>query len=378
MRPKVCVVTTVHSASDTRVFHKQVKTLSEAGYEVTLIAQRPETPVQRVPVANIRVKELRTPRNRLDRMLRLSVEAFRWAWREQADIYHFHDPELLFVGLLLRVLGKKVIYDVHEDVPLQVLSKPWIPLPLRHMVSWIVRFLEGSLSRFFSAVVTVTPCIAERFAVNGCEVVLVQNYPNLNELQSRFCDAVAEPTRRQSVIYIGGITAIRGIREMVEAIGRLQSSLNITLILAGRFDDARLEEEMRSVPDWERVRFVGWIDRYQVRELLSQAMAGLVLFHPEPNHITAQPNKLFEYMAAGIPVIASDFPLWREMVERHDCGLLVNPLAPGEVAEAIRYFAENPDICKTMGDNGRRAVEQIYNWESEAKKLLALYETLCS
>jgi glycosyltransferase involved in cell wall biosynthesis len=121
---------------------------------------------------------------------------------------------------------------------------------------------------------------------------------------------------------------------------------------------------------------LGFVDRESVRATMARSMAGMVLFHPEPNHIDAQPNKMFEYMSAGIPVIASNFPLWREIIEGAKCGICVSPLDPEEIAGTIRWIIEHPAEAKQMGKNGRRAVEERYNWDIEEKKLLGFYSTL--
>lgn len=370
---KICIISTVHPASDVRIFHKQAKTLVKAGYEVVLIAREPLTAIEE---PNIKFRQLPAPKNRFDRMVRLSLIAFKWGRSEQADVYHFHDPELIFVGLLLRMFGKKVVYDVHEDVPLQILSKSWIPSFLRPVLSWLVRTTEGVVGRWFSAVITVTQPIAERFIENGCKTVLVQNFPRIEELPNSRPDIDDTSENDPFVVYAGGISAARGIREMIEAIEQVNSCLGVKLVIAGKFEDARLENEMRSMPGWEKVCFVGWVDRTRLSILLSKAIAGLVIFHPEPNHVWAQPNKLFEYMSAGIPVVASHFTLWKDIVERHHCGILVDPLKPGEIARAITYLAENSVEAREMGENGRRAIEQYYNWEREAQKLLELYDEL--
>ena len=371
---KICIISTVHPASDVRIFHKQAKTLVKAGYEVVLIAREPLTAIEE---PNIKFRQLPAPKNRFDRMVRLSLIAFKWAWSEQADVYHFHDPELIFVGLLLRMFGKKVIYDVHEDVPLQILSKSWIPSFLRPVLSWLVRTIEGLVGRWFSAVITVTQPISERFIENGCRTVLVQNFPLLEEFPNLRPDVDDTSEENEPfVVYVGGISVARGIREMVEAIEHVNNCLGIKLVLAGKFEDARLESEIQSMPGWKKVRFVGWVDRTRLPILLSKGIAGLVIFYPEPNHVSAQPNKLFEYMSAGIPVVASNFPLWKDIVERHNCGILVDPLKPEEIARAITYLAENSAEARKMGENGRRAIEQYYNWEREAQKLLELYDEL--
>ena len=175
----------------------------------------------------------------------------------------------------------------------------------------------------------------------------------------------------KTVCYVGGIAGIRGAFEMVEAIGKTK----YRLLLAGDFEPG-LENKLKQTPGWRQVEALGFVDREGVRTMMARSMAGMVLFHPEPNHIDAQPNKMFEYMSAGIPVIASNFPLWREIIEGAECGICVDPLNTEEIAGAIRFIVEHPVEAEQMGKNGRRAVEERYNWGMEEKKLLGIYSGL--
>ena len=176
----------------------------------------------------------------------------------------------------------------------------------------------------------------------------------------------------KAVCFLGWITPIRGIEVMVDAIGRTDA----TLVLAGQFDPPDFVDRLRLSPGWSRVECVGHVGRRDVAAMFARAMAGIVLFSPAANHVRSQPTKLFEYMSAGLPVIASDFPLWRQIVESADCGLCVDPTSPAAVADAIRWMTEHPEEARAMGENGRRAVAGTYNWEHEAGKLRTLYEQL--
>ncbi len=149
---------------------------------------------------------------------------------------------------------------------------------------------------------------------------------------------------------------------------------NATLLLAGKFIPESLRNETTKLAGWEQVNEFGHVSREEVQQILARGMAGLVTLHPIINYKDALPVKMFEYMAAGIPVIASDFPLWREIVEGNECGICVDPLDEKQIAEAIQYLVDHPEEAKRMGDNGRRAIEQKYSWEMEAKKLIAMYE----
>ena len=178
------------------------------------------------------------------------------------------------------------------------------------------------------------------------------------------------------MVYVGGITRLRGAIEMVRAMEYLSHIKNIRLDLIGKLVPQELEKELKSMLGYRQVRFYGWKPWSEAWKHVQRAIAGLVIFHPAPNHEKALPNKLFEYMAAGIPVIASNFPLWKNIIEKNKCGLCVNPLDPKEIARAIEYLLTHPEEARKMGENGRRAVEKQYNWEMEAEKLLSLYEGL--
>jgi len=369
MNAKVCIITTVHPSFDTRIFHKQAKTLVRAGYDVTLIAQHERDEV----VDGVRVVALPRPRNRLGRIVGLTRRAFRLAVRERAHVYHLHDPELLPWGALLRLLCRaNVIYDAHEDVPQQVLTKYWIPVSLRRAVAVLFNCVEKLLARACDAVLVATEGIAEKFA--PLKPVVVQNYADLRMLPN--FSGVPDTRQEKVLVYVGGIGKLRGAFQMIRALDHLTHIDDLRLDLVGRFDPPALENELRTLPGYQHVRFHGWVPPGQIYAHLRTANIGLACLHPEPRFTVAFPVKLFEYMAAGLPVIASNFPLWKEIVEGNECGLTVNPLDPEEIARAIEYLITHPVEAHRMGENGRRAVEKKYNWEREGQKLLKLYGEL--
>lgn len=304
-------------------------------------------------------------------MTRTAWRIYQEAKRLDADIYHFHDPELIPVGLLLRARGKKVIYDIHEDVPRDVLDKHYLPNWSRNILSWIIEKFENSASRRFSALVGVTPLITDRFKPLNPRTVMVQNFPIPEELAT--VAPIPWNDRGMAVTYVGGIAVLRGIREMVQAMGLLPESLESTLELAGTAIYGDSLEVVSKQSGWSRTRYLGYLNRVGIANLFSRVRAGLVLFHPAPNHVAAMPMKLFEYMAAGLPVIASNFPTWREIVGGARCGLLVDPLKPREIANAIEHILTNPQEAEEMGRRGQEAVRKTYNWASQEKILLDLY-----
>jgi glycosyltransferase involved in cell wall biosynthesis len=361
---KVCILTSVHSSFDIRIFQKEAKSLVNAGYNVTLLSRHNKEET----VKGIKILPLPNRKNRIERMTKTAWMVYRKAVKIDADIYHFHDPELIPIGLLLKHHGKRVVYDVHEDVPRQIFSKDHIIGLFRKPVSAFIEVIEAFSAKRFDAVVTATPFIGKRFSELGANVVNVNNYPIASEL----CPKNKTWVRKEKTVsYIGGISRIRGAFEMVEAIGKTPYKL----LLAGNIE-SRIKARLVQLPGWRQVDALGFIDKEGVKAIATRSMAGLVVFHPEPNHIDAQPNKMFEYMSAGIPVIASSFPLWMKIINENDCGICVDPLNADEIADAIRWIVEHPLKAKLMGENGRRAVTDKYNWELEERKILKLYSLL--
>ncbi|NES18712.1 MAG: glycosyltransferase family 4 protein [Symploca sp. SIO3E6] len=363
---KAVHLTSVHSAFDTRLYHKECSSLAKAGYEMHLIAPGAIDQVKN-GVTLHGVTKINS--SRLSRMTKTVWDVYQKAITINAKIYHFHDPELIPVGLLLKAQGKKVIYDVHEDVPKDILDKTWIAKPFRQTVAWIIKKLENFGAEYFDAVVAATPFICDRFSKLNCHAVNVNNYPILSELHLPEIDWLQ---KERAVCYVGGINDIRGIQEMIEAVGKTDAKL----LLAGEFSDVSQYNQAVTMPGWTQVQELGQLNRIEVAQTLAKSMAGLVLFYPKANHINAQPNKMFEYMSAGIPVIASNFPLWQEIVEGNDCGICVDPLNPTMIAEAIQWIIEHPSEAKRMGENGRKAVEKKYNWDEESEILIKLYQDL--
>ncbi len=358
--------TSVHQSNDTRIYYRECKALASAGHKISLIVpDTPPIPDKSINVVSVNYKA----KNRLARMLMTTFKIYKECLRWNAEVYHFHDPELIPIGLLLKLKGVKVIYDVHEDVPKDILDKMWIPKKLRYIISKVFEKFENFAAKRFDYIVTVTSSIKERFERIGCRVAVVNNYPILEEL---FNQSASWEGKENAVCYVGSIRDIRGIYECIDAISKTDTKF----YLAGTYAVSNLRDCLMKKTGWQQVIELGQIDRNQVAKVMSKCMAGLVIFYPVANHIDAQPNKMFEYMSAGIPVIASDFPKWKEIIEGNQCGICVNPLDPDSIATAIRWIMEHPVEAKAMGENGRRAVEQKYNWEKEQSQLLDLYREL--
>jgi len=369
---KVAHLTTVHSAVDNRIFRKECRALARAGFNVTSIGPHSEDAL----IDQVSVKAVPRDEPRVARMTRTVWRVYREALKIDADVYHFHDPELIPIGLLLRARGRCVIYDVHEDMPRDILSKYYLPTWLRPLMAWAAERIEVTASSRFSGVVTVTPSIAKRFETLNGQTLIIYNYPCTEELMASESPAAWE-TRRRSVAYVGSITPERGIREMVFAMGLLSPSLQATLELAGpKVPENANPEQLSGHPGWARVRHHGQLPQRATFHLLHNVRGGLVLLHPGPNHTEALPQKIFEYMGAGLPVIASDFPLWRDILGEIGCAIFVDPKDQRAIAQAIEYILTHPSEAEEMGRRGKTAVLDRYNWDVEATKLVDFYSRL--
>ncbi|MFW1857377.1 glycosyltransferase [Acinetobacter defluvii] len=364
---KVAHLTSVHMRYDTRIFLKECMSLSLGGFETHLVVADGHGDEIK---SNVCIHDIGKPKSRLDRVYSISKKVLRKAIELDADVYHLHDPELILIGLKLIKKGKKVIFDAHEDFPKQILTKHYIPISIRKIISESAKYAERILCAKFSGIVGATPHISNKFSSINHNVVNINNYPKIDEL------TVVDSAQKKNgqICYIGGISEERGIKEVVKATEL--TSNKVTLALAGKFFSEKLEQDVSQIPGWKNIDFIGFIGRSEIHELLASTQVGLVTLHPTLSYLDSLPIKLFEYMCAGIPVIASDFPLWRDIVLKYNCGLCVDPKDSKAIAEAIDYLIDNPDIAKTMGNSGFNAIQTEFNWFNEEIKLLNFYEKM--
>jgi glycosyltransferase involved in cell wall biosynthesis len=361
---RVCQITTGHHIDDHRILGKECASLSAAGYDVTLITPAP--PGTQRP--GVRVVPLEAAAaNRARRMIARPLAAYRAARDADADIYHFHDPDFLPQALRLARQGRRVIYDAHEDVPKQILAKAWIRPILRTPASWMAGHLELAAAGRMDAVIGSVPPIVERFRGHAPRVALVANFPRLDEIAP---GPFAE--RERVACYVGDLSRVRGLVELVDAMEHVDGELE----LAGRFDSTFAPSELETRPGWARVRYNGRVGRPEVAALLRRAGVGVLPLRRSPNHAISWPVKLFEYMAAGLPVVATDVEPWNAIIARHRCGLCVPVGDPRALAAGIMRVLDDPGEARAMGERGRAAAVTSYSWASQETVLLGLYEEL--
>ena len=362
--------TTVHPRDDSRIRSKMVRSLhAEFGGDVVLCVQ--DGLGNEVDVTGFVIEDTGPRMRRTRRMTLGGFLMIRHLIRLRPQIAHFHDPELIPWALVLKIIGIKVIYDVHEDYPEAITENyrlmPW----LRKMLPPIVRVIEVIAGYIFDGFVPATEHIARRFPPQ--KTVVIRNLPVIAEFPSSNSVRVVGP--KKTLAYVGTLTMNRNIIGMLDVVERLNTEA-ITLRLAGDFpveNDANLAMQHSG---WSRVKFEGWLSREGVASMLRSAYIGLLLIKPIEHEAKALPIKMFEYMAAGLPIIASNFPDWEKIIDGEECGVCVDPLDTHAIADAVKALCDDERKGQMMGANGRAAVLREYNWGLEVRKLVALYERL--
>ncbi len=363
----ICHLTSVHPWRDVRIFEKECVSLAAAGHTVTLVATDAEQGMHKgVQVINVP----KSTGGRLQRMWNTVEAVAEAALAVDADIYHLHDPELLRIAKRLLKHNKLVVYDSHEDLPRQILDKNWLPAIVRKPLSALVERYEDGICSQLSGIVTATPFIRERFLKVNKQVTDINNFPIIDH----FSSAPDWSRKLPEICYVGALFKTRGVTELVQALDHC----DVTLNLAGQFFPESYAAEVQVLSGWKKVNYLGFIGREKVTEVLGRSSIGLVTLMPTRAYLDSLPVKMFEYMAAGIPVIASDFPYWKSIIDRYNCGICVDPKNPKAIAAAVTALLADPQRMRLMGENGREAVRNQCNWNNEAAKLIQFYTTIQS
>jgi glycosyltransferase involved in cell wall biosynthesis len=363
VKNKITHLTSAHPRYDTRIFYKECISASRY-YDVSLVVA---DSLGNEVINGISIYDVGKPASRKERILKTTKNVLKQARELDSDLYHIHDPELLLVGLKLKKMGKKVVFDAHEDLPKQVMAKHYLNDISKKIISYIVSKLEIMILKKYDFVVAATPFIRDKFIKNGIKSQDINNFPILDELID-----IKPNFKSNTICYIGLLYETRGIKEIIKAV----ENLDVKLIIAGKFFDSKFEKEVKSLKGWQKVDFRGFASRDEVKSILEESIAGLVTLHPTPSYVEAYPVKMFEYMSAGIAVIASDFPLYKEFVEKNNCGLCVNPLDVKQISQAIINIIQNKSKTQQMGKNAKDVIKQSFNWTNEESKLFKIYEKM--
>lgn len=368
---KVCIFTSAHSCSDGRIFHKEAKTLAAAGYDVVMIGQHDKEEV----AGGVRIVPLPRIKSRLKRFTIIWWMLLRLSIQEKASVYHFHDPDLIPLGLLLKALGKKVVYDVHELVYFQIADKDWLKFAVIKMMAQRIYYIfEKVAVKVFDQVILAEDGYLDYFRRqhgSSIEYLTIRNFACLGRIDAAAPEHAAEKTK-PVVIYAGGLSEVRGVLNMVKAMGFLKGSAELWLL--GKWDSEKLRADCEAQNGWEYCRYFGMVTLDEVYSYVKKADIGISVLYPVENYLTSLPTKAFEYMACRIPMVMSDFPYWKKVFG--ECAVYADPAQPQDIAKKVIYLVDNPEEAGRLGRQGRELVEKEYTWETESNKLLDLYRRL--
>lgn len=373
---KICHVTSAHKRYDTRIFQKECTSLSNMGYEVYLLVN---DEIEDEMIKGVKIISTKfMPRNRLERFVKTKKNMLEIAIKLRADVYHFHDPDLIGLALTLkkRRPSVNIIFDSHEDVPAQILEKKWLPMLLRKPVSKLFEIYQKNKLPRFDYLIGVTPHLVKKLKKINNKTEMITNYPLLDKSIDALNQKSFVSTKKEQICFAGGISRQWNHDIAIQSL----AGLDIRYVLCGSFENENYFEYLKKIDGWNKVDYLGKIPFEEVQDIYKSSKIGLALLSYQPNtdykQGTLGNTKIFEYMQAGIPLICTDFVLWEKIVKKYHCGICVNPLKQDEVANAVQYLIENPDEADKMGNNGKKLVREKFNWNQEEKKLFYIYEEL--
>jgi glycosyltransferase involved in cell wall biosynthesis len=357
----------VHDTFDTRIFYKQIASLRQH-FRVWYFSPTAGAP------AEDWIVPLRHSRSKLGR-IRTQLSLLAQLRHRKADLYLLHDPELLPLGIALRCLGKRVVWDMHEDTYNDIKTKGYLSPPVRALASFVYRIVQSAAYRILNGFILAEDKYGDYFP-GSRKTCVVHNYPMLDRLAAHESSAKQPST----LVYIGSISSNRGVYQLIEIVEHLRQRVpDVRLVLIGPFTADSLERDVReriTAAGLEpHVEILGKMKNVEAYPVVARCMIGLALLLPEPNFAKSLPTKMFEYMALGLPVVVSDFPLWKAIVDEHDAGAAVDPLRPESAAEAIHGMLTDTARYAQLSGNAVRAASR-YSWETESRTLVGFLSSM--
>ncbi len=370
---KIVILTTVHGKKDTRIFFKEILSLKKKYSEISFVV--PDENNEIFFESGIKIIPLPIPRSKQERLIDNQKKAWKIVKDENPDIVHFHDPELILFGYILKKRLKiKVIFDIHENVSASFKDNLWIPSFLKPAITPLYKVIEKLLIKRFDALIIAESSYRKTYGKKPVEIL---NYPILPE------KIIEEKSFNEpfNLVYVGGIWERRGAFKMLELFQQLlNKGFNVNLFLVGPFVPQSLEEKIKELINKnnlnERVKIYGKLPLKDVYSVLEKSHLGLSLMKDIGNYRESLSTKIFEYMAHSIPFVVSDFPIYEKYAVKEKTGLTVDYENDIEIFEKVSSLLQNPAEMKRMGIAGLEAVRTKWNWENEEKKLLRLYEEL--
>lgn len=362
----ICHLTSVHKRYDIRIFIKQCKSLAELdNYKVNLIVA---DGLAYEEINNVFIHDVGKPKSILNRIISSSMNILILAKKLDCDIYHFHDPELILVGTYLKLSGKKVIYDIHENLEQQIKLKTWIPSILRSVVAFSFNLFENYFGKKFNALIVPQPSMLDKYRKINNNTIIVENFVILKDNK-----LILKDYKNKNAFHAGVLNKNRGLYNMINAYNLLDKSNNI--FLAGTVNSSKDDELLKGNID-SNITYLGLLSHNETIKIYNKSSIGLILYNNVGQYNLSYSIKLFEYMNNSMPIIMPNFGDWLAFNNENNCGINVNTSDPIEVSNTINLLNNNLDLKKQLGENGKKAVTEKYNWNISKNKLFNLYENL--
>lgn len=365
---KVCHISSVHSRYDQRILYRECVSLQESGYDVSFLVNDSR---EDECIKGIKIKSTKKQyTSRLRRMLFGVYNVYRLAKKEDAEIYHFHDPELMLIAKKLKKKGKKVIFDSHEIYYLQIKEKQYLPALLRNLIAFLYLMYERHIIKRIDGVIFPVKMADVDFESYARHVGYVNNLPRLDEIpeiDEQMCE-------KRGVCYTGSLTYERGISKLALA----SHIATVPLYLAGRFEPEAFKDTVLGDNEDGMIEYMGCLNRDDVYKLYQRCSIGASTLLPIGQYAIMEnlPTKVYEYMLMGLPVLLSDIPYNRKMIDKYDFGMIVDPENEKDIACKIKYLVENEEEAKRMGENGKKLVKELLNWSQAEAELLGIYRLI--
>lgn len=372
---RICHISTVHRRDDIRIYRKEITSLLQANFSIDYITKANPAEDETIDDSRVNILPVNISSRKLVRIISSTPKTLWTCFKSKADIFHAHDPELIVTLILLKLFGKKTILDVHEDYEQQIVDKLWIPTLIRFgFILPMFKLIHMIAKRVIDQFVVVTEHIASKYPVQ--KTYIVQNFPLESEIDLQLYRSKTHDTDRKiDMAYFGEISEERNFIKVLTAYLELhKEGHNISFKLGGRVSSPGIDELIHECQSIDGFEYLSWIPRDKMLSILTKTKLGFVLFKPLGNHINAQPNKIFEYMASGVLILCSNFKLWNDIVVENEIGLSVDPndkeaIKKGIIEGLKSYSTDRSNTAQLL-------VNRKYNWNNEFSTLLKCYENI--
>lgn len=368
MSNKILHITTVHPRKDTRIFYRECKTIGEEGHDIILIVADGNGDEFS---EGVQIIDIGKENSRIVNFFKSYGKLKKEVRKINPDIVHFHDPELMFLGKSVSRMGIPVVFDIHENVSAQILDKDYIPKFLRKFISYFYRKIEISIIKAFHLVIAEYS-YKGAYQDKGKSLTTLLNLPDI----SHFSPYINLKRTGNEIFYIGAVTEERGLSATLKSLKILkQRKVDFFMHFIGRMpNESQIQEQLKGIEN--NIKFYGRMDSKKGFEISKKCVVGLSVLKPIKNYVGSYSTKIFEYMAIALPVITSNFQLYKDVVEMYNCGFCIDPYSSIELADKIEQIIAHPSYAQRLGSNGLAAVNKNYNWSDEKNKLIELYQQI--